>query len=172
MTVVAHLRAALARMAGLLTPSRAADAELREELEAHLEMEIAEHVRRGMAPSEARRLAMLSSGGLTQAAEAVRDRRGLPWVDGVVADVKYAVRPLLHARAFTAVMRVVRRLAPTAPIDHVLTIAQIRDRSVAPHDPITFAGVAGLMAAIGIVACWIPARRAARVDPAITMRSM
>jgi ABC-type lipoprotein release transport system permease subunit len=28
-----------------------------------------------------------------------------------------------------------------------------------------------LMAAIGIGACWIPARRAARIDPVITMRA-
>jgi predicted permease len=104
MTVIAQLRAVLSRVAGLFTPSRTADAELREELEAHLEMEIAEYVRRGMSPNEARRVAMISSGGLTQAAEAVRDRRGLPWVDGVVADVKYAVRALLHARSFTAVV--------------------------------------------------------------------
>jgi len=42
---------------------------------------------------------------------------------------------------------------------------------VAPHDPTTFTGTALLMAAIGIVACWIPALRAARVDPVITIRS-
>jgi predicted lysophospholipase L1 biosynthesis ABC-type transport system permease subunit len=42
---------------------------------------------------------------------------------------------------------------------------------VAPHDPATFIGVALIMAAIGIGACWIPALRAARIDPAITMRS-
>jgi predicted permease len=42
---------------------------------------------------------------------------------------------------------------------------------VAPHDPITLIGVAVVMAMIGIVACWIPARRAARIDPAITMRA-
>jgi putative ABC transport system permease protein len=42
---------------------------------------------------------------------------------------------------------------------------------IAPHDPTTFIGVAAMMAAIGIVACWIPALRAARIDPAITMRS-
>jgi ABC-type lipoprotein release transport system permease subunit len=29
-----------------------------------------------------------------------------------------------------------------------------------------------MMAAIGIMACWIPALRAARIDPAITMRSI
>ncbi|MGH7553461.1 MAG: hypothetical protein ACREMQ_10605, partial [Longimicrobiales bacterium] len=42
---------------------------------------------------------------------------------------------------------------------------------IAPYDPITFVGVAVMMAAIGIVACWIPALRAARIDPAITMRA-
>jgi predicted permease len=42
---------------------------------------------------------------------------------------------------------------------------------IAPHDPVTFAGVAVLMAAIGVGACWIPAARAARIDPAITMRA-
>jgi ABC-type antimicrobial peptide transport system permease subunit len=42
---------------------------------------------------------------------------------------------------------------------------------VTPHDPVTFLAVAGLMAAIGIGACWIPALRAARIDPAIAMRS-
>ena len=42
---------------------------------------------------------------------------------------------------------------------------------VEPHDPVTFLGVGILMAAIGIVACWIPALRAARIDPVITMRA-
>jgi hypothetical protein len=42
---------------------------------------------------------------------------------------------------------------------------------IASHDPVTFIGVAVTMAAIGIVACWIPALRAARIDPAIAMRS-
>ncbi|HEY7409091.1 MAG TPA: FtsX-like permease family protein, partial [Gemmatimonadaceae bacterium] len=42
---------------------------------------------------------------------------------------------------------------------------------VAPHDPVTFVAVAVMMASIGIVACWIPALRASRIDPAITMRS-
>ena len=41
---------------------------------------------------------------------------------------------------------------------------------VPPHDPLTLGLVAGIMAAIGIGACWLPAARAARIDPAITMR--
>jgi ABC-type antimicrobial peptide transport system permease subunit len=42
---------------------------------------------------------------------------------------------------------------------------------VTPYDPATFAGVAVMMATIGVVACWIPALRASRIDPAITMRA-
>jgi putative ABC transport system permease protein len=43
--------------------------------------------------------------------------------------------------------------------------------NVPAHDPVTLIGVTVVMAAIGIAACWFPAIRAARVDPAITMRS-
>jgi ABC-type antimicrobial peptide transport system permease subunit len=42
---------------------------------------------------------------------------------------------------------------------------------VTPNDPMTYASVGVTMAAIGIFACWIPARRAARIDPAIAMRA-
>jgi predicted permease len=97
------IRAALARIGGFFTGSRADD-DLREELRAHVEMATAENIRRGMDPDTARRKAMLDSGGVTQAAEAVRDRRGLPWLDGVVSDVKYATRSLRHSRAFASVV--------------------------------------------------------------------
>jgi putative ABC transport system permease protein len=44
--------------------------------------------------------------------------------------------------------------------------------AAAPYDPATLAAVGLLMmSAIGIVACWIPALRAARIDPAIAMRA-
>ena len=96
-----HLRAALARVAGLFSGHRADD-DLRDELLAHLEMETAEYIRRGMTPEEARRLAQMSSGGLTQAAESVRAQRGLPWLESVAADVGYAVRALRRSAGFTA----------------------------------------------------------------------
>jgi predicted permease len=98
-----HVRAALARIVGFFTRHRADD-DLREELQAHLEMETAENIRRGMQPDEARRQAMLASGGLTQAAEAVRDQRGLPWLESIAADIRYALRALRHNPAFTAVV--------------------------------------------------------------------
>jgi putative ABC transport system permease protein len=100
---MSFLRALLARLTGLFTKS-GADADLRDELLSHVEMETAEFVRRGMSPDEARRQALLASGGVTQAAESVRDQRGLPWVDGLVADVRYAFRALRHSRAFAVVV--------------------------------------------------------------------
>lgn len=42
---------------------------------------------------------------------------------------------------------------------------------VAPHDPVTLMGVAMTMLAIGIGACWLPALRAAKIDPATAIRS-
>jgi hypothetical protein len=43
--------------------------------------------------------------------------------------------------------------------------------AVTPHDPVTFIAVALLMTGVGFLACWIPALRAARIDPAIAMRT-
>jgi putative ABC transport system permease protein len=41
---------------------------------------------------------------------------------------------------------------------------------VTPTDPITFVAISGILIAVGVCACWIPARSAMKVDPLVALR--
>ncbi|MNC99801.1 hypothetical protein D3C83_182090 [compost metagenome] len=41
---------------------------------------------------------------------------------------------------------------------------------VEPRDPAAFGAAAGVLVAAGLLAAWLPARRAARLDPAVVLR--
>ena len=108
--MIKTIRRALMRLATIFRGHARGDEDLRAEMDAHLEMETAENVRRGMPPSEARRRAMVASGGVTQAAEAVRKERGLPWLEDVVADARYAFRHFVRTPLSTVTMILVLSL--------------------------------------------------------------
>jgi predicted permease len=74
---------------------------LRAEIEEHLAMQTAENVRAGLPHSEARRQAVLKFGGVEAMKEGYREGRGLPPLETLVQDTRYALRRLRMAPAFT-----------------------------------------------------------------------
>jgi predicted permease len=74
---------------------------LRAEIEDHLARQTAEHIRGGLSPIEARRQAVLKFGGVEAMKESYRDERGLPFLETLTQDTRYALRRLRMAPTFT-----------------------------------------------------------------------
>ena len=71
------LRAWLARVIGFVRP-RHGEREFADELQSHIDLHVADNLRAGMTPEEARRRALAKLGSVASVSEAHRDRRGLP----------------------------------------------------------------------------------------------
>ena len=75
---------------------------LSEELEAHLQMAIAERVRNGEDPGQARAAALRELGNIPLVEDVARDHRGWNSLENLLQDTRYALRQLRRGPAFTA----------------------------------------------------------------------
>jgi predicted permease len=97
-----RVRAFWARLAGLFR-KEGHDAELADELDSHIEMHTEANLRAGMTPDEARREALMKLGGVEQTKESYRERRGLPWLETLAQDARFALRMLRRNPGFAVV---------------------------------------------------------------------
>lgn len=77
-----------------LVRREAVEAELDDELDMHLDHEVAKYERAGLPPEEARRRARLALGGVERVKEECRDVRGTRWLEDLAQDVRYGARQL------------------------------------------------------------------------------
>ena len=79
------------------------DRELDAEMFAHLELAIEENLERGLSPAEARRQALVRFGGPQQVKETLREARGLPLLETLFQDFRFALRMLRRSPGFALV---------------------------------------------------------------------
>jgi predicted permease len=95
-----RLRAWFSRLFGLFQKNRR-DAEMADELQAHVDLLTERNIASGMSPTDARNAALREFGGVEQIKETAREQRVWRWADEFVQDVRFGARMLLRTPGFS-----------------------------------------------------------------------
>ena len=166
-----------------LLQRRKSDHELDEEIRTHFRMAAEDRMGSGENPREAERRARREFGAVAFALSALA--LASLGIYGVISftvarrTAEMGIRIALGARGAQLVGMVVRQgMIPVAAglaagVLCSLAVSRLiasQLYGVAPNDPLSIAVVVMLLLAVALGACWIPARRATRVDPLTALR--
>lgn len=151
------IRVFIARLLSLVRVGRL-DRSLDEELEAHLALATDEYMHRGLSPEAARLAALRQFGGVTQVKEAYRERRGLPALDAIWQDVRYAWRGFRRTPGFTAVALATVTLATGSTIAVFSLLNALALRELPVRDPHTLVQVRSTLPTDGGTTYGLPMR--------------
>src|SRR6266699_1915079 len=95
-----HVRAWFSRLFGLFRKDHL-DAEMAEEMQAHLDLLTERNIAAGMLPHEARNAALRQFGGVEQVKEIAREQRTWRWADEFLQDLRFGARMLWRTPGFS-----------------------------------------------------------------------
>ena len=135
------------------------DAELREEIQSHLDLATADRIGRGEAPGDAAAGARRELGNLSQIQEATRDVWGRRWIEQAGQDARYALRTFRRTPGFAAVAILSLALGIGANTALFQVVNAVRLRTLPVHDPSSLVEVrlANTDGARGNFQTWYPA---------------
>jgi len=121
------LRGWIIRLGGFFGKRRL-ETEMSQEIQAHLDLHVADNMRAGMTAEQARRDALLKLGSVEALKEAYRDQATVPLLEHLTADSRFALRQMRRSPAFagTAVMVLTLGMAASVAIFAFVDAALIK----------------------------------------------